>query len=435
MDRTRGRVSPAKRSTKLNTARLIRKRYIFGLVLMLLLVVAWQWAGPLYGFYAHKGDLPLPPTGWQTLPADAPQQQRLAPHVDADRASAALAAIAAHRARINAPALTAAIARNGRLDWVGATGWADIATRTPASPDTAFRIGSTSKIVTATVFARLTDAGTVTPDSTLPDVMAPLPNPQWANISLRQLSSHMAGLPHYKRNTDTAGLYHSVALQKHYATPRDALSVFDESELLHEPGTHFYYSSLGTVLLGAALGAAADTPYPTLVDNLVVAPLGLTSLEPAPRRGTADNGVATAYVVRGKRFRRWRDVDLSHRLPGGGFAATSADLARLGMAWLDEAYITPTTRDAFWTPQELDDGTVNEQNYALGFRVSERVVDGVGPVRHANHGGVSRGAQSWLMILPDHQMAIAININRKTDVFGDFAKLYIELARIFLGPT
>lgn len=56
----------------------------------------------------------------------------------------------------------------------------------------------------------------------------------------------------------------------------------------------------------------------------------------------------------------------------------------------------------------------------------------MGMVRHANHGGVARGGQSWLMVMPDYDMSIAVNINRKTDVFWDFGRISEQLASEFI---
>jgi len=50
----------------------------------------------------------------------------------------------------------------------------------------------------------------------------------------------------------------------------------------------------------------------------------------------------------------------------------------------------------------------------------------------ANHGGVSRGSQSWLMVIPQYKMALAVNINANTETFWDFGSVSTELARIFI---
>ncbi len=51
---------------------------------------------------------------------------------------------------------------------------------------------------------------------------------------------------------------------------------------------------------------------------------------------------------------------------------------------------------------------------------------------HANHGGVARGGQNWLMLFPEEEMAVALNINGRMNVFWDFGEFSVEVASRFL---
>lgn len=122
-------------------------------------------------------------------------------------------------------------------------------------------------------------------------------------------------------------------------------------------------------------------------------------------------------------------------MAAGGYIATPSDLAILGGAWLNDDYISSNTRDEFWTPAKLEDGSVNEQDYALGFRKKSWEIAGVGQVTHLNHGGVSKGAQCWLMIIPEYNMTVAISTNRRTDEFFDFGDVYVDLLELFIPAS
>lgn len=110
--------------------------------------------------------------------------------------------------------------------------------------------------------------------------------------------------------------------------------------------------------------------------------------------------------------------------------STPSDLVKLGAAWLDHDFIRPETRAQFWQPQILADGKINEENYALGWRWAD-YKDEQGQLYNANHGGVSRGAQSWLMVIPDKNMVVAVMINSNVEKFWDFGEVSIPLARLF----
>lgn len=396
--------------------------------------VVFLWlAWPVYEFYAHRDVVPLSPFGWVEIPENATSVQELSNPKFASAGKTALELLEQHRARIGSPGISAAVAYRGEVIWAGASGWADIQSRTPATPKTIFRIGSTSKALTGAALARLVDRGVIDLDAPISTYIKDLPNPDWASITPRQLASHMAGLPHYAENTDWSGLYKTLALDTHYDNVTAALEVFDGSTLLYEPGSDFFYSSLGTVLLGAVLSGAAEKPYIEVMQEEVFGPTGMISTIVAPAKSLGSGDIATFYKNQEGEFKTWRDVDLSHRLPGGGFASTPSDLVKLGIAMLNENYITALTRELFWTQQTLSNGEVNPEGYALGWRTREWEIEGVGPVQNANHGGVSRGSQSWLLVFPDYEMALAFTINTNTDEFHEFGwETYQDLAKVFI---
>jgi CubicO group peptidase (beta-lactamase class C family) len=398
----------------------------------LLVFTVWTLA-PVYQFYAHRGITPMPPWGWLTIDGPVPlAEQAFHPRYEA-AGSRALTQMAAYRAATNLPSLSAAVAVGSELVWVGSVGFSDVASRTPVTPETLFRIGSTSKALTATALARLVERGEIELDSPLSSYLANVANPAWSDITVRQLASHSAGLPHYGENRDWIGLYRSVALNHHYDDVRDAVSIFDSSQLLYSPGTDFHYSSLGTVLLGAAMSDASRSSYRELMFREVFEPAGMVSTFADGDNDQREVGLATLYFTDGQRFRPWRKVDLSHRLPGGGFISSPKDLVRLGKMYFEADYLSKETRRLFWTPQRLADGSVNEQNYALGWRWREWDVEGVGVVRNANHGGVSRGSQCWLLLYPDYVMSMAFCTNAKTEQFGTFGRFYESLFLSFVA--
>lgn len=416
---------------------MTRKTLPLLLTALLLSLTGWLLF-PAYQFFAYnKGDLPLPPYGWLELPPEVPSEQELGDPAYTEAATRSLRAIERHRRDIASPAISAAVAHCGVVVWAGAAGWSDIASQTPATTATRFRIGSTSKSLTATALARLVQSGRMELDSPIAEYLQTLPNTAWAQLTPRQLASHMAGMPEYKENRDWGGLYHTLALRKHYDSMVDALEVFDDTPLVNEPGTAFHYSTFDTVLLGATMGAAEQKSYLQVMREQVFAPAGMTATIVSPVGGDPENHIATPYrsnrlAGAAQRFRPWRDVDLSHRLPGGGFVSTPTELVKLGSLYFDSEYLAPEIRAQFWTPQQTAAGDVNPQKYALGWRIADMEVPGVGPVRNANHGGVSRGGQSWLMVMPDYRMAIAVNINRKTEVFWDFGSISEQIAAEFI---
>jgi CubicO group peptidase (beta-lactamase class C family) len=351
-------------------------------------------------------------------------------------ATQALQTLEQSRAEQQLPALTAAVVWQGDVVWAGATGFADVAKHQLASIQSQFRIGSSSKPVTATAIARAVQSGALQLDRPISHYLATLPNSAWGDFTLRQLLSHSAGLPGYEQNTDWVGVWRTWIKQHRYTDVMDSLMLFDQAKLLHPPGSAFLYSSFGTNLASAVLQAAVQQPFLQYLASEITHPLGLPSLlaaeVPYPHQ-------VQFYFSNEQYVKTHWPVDLSQKWAGGGLAASSVDLAKLGAAWLDPAFIHADIQQQFWTPQQLNNGEVNAQNYALGWRVTDRdhlLCDKENKltksIRYIHHGGVSDGAQSWLVVYPELQLVLAMNTNTVKANFCDFAGQAAGIIRPFL---
>jgi serine beta-lactamase-like protein LACTB, mitochondrial len=378
----------------------------------------------LYPKYAE--DVPaMRPFGWFALSETHPYTEgEIAPGYQ-EAAGHARNLLLNHVRDVDVPAFSAAIAVDGKLVWSAAAGHADVAQNQMATPATLFRIGSTSKAATGTLFARMVDDGLIDIDAPISAYASELPNPDWSQLTPRQLASHTAGIVGYEENRDVLGVYGTMRLHNSHDNVAEGLTYFDGSDLLFEPGTDFHYSSFDVNLLSFILQEAGGESFQDLMHERVLRPLRLES--PLPDAPHPDR--AEFYHMHEGQAQRWREVDLSMKLASGGFMATPTDLALLGVAWLDDEFISPETRRQFWTPQRLADGTVNEQNYALNWRVSEATEDI--PFRYIHHGGVSKGSMSWLAVIPEKRMAIALTINTRVWPFSRWSSVFSELVHAF----
>ena len=368
--------------------------------------------------------------GLRLLPDEMPVSVGVADPDFSEAIAASDKLLREHRERIATPALSVAVGVDGKLVWSQAVGWADIEKSRPATAQTRFRIGSTSKALTAAISARFVQRGMVDLDTAISTYMTGLPE-HWQPLTLRQLHSHTAGIPGYEENRDWIGAWRGGRLKHHFETVVDTLELFDESPLLFEPGTDFHYSSWDVALAGAVLGQITGDGYESALRREVTEPLQLnsTGLDDAhaeiPER-------AQFYKRRGRLVEPWRSVDLSAKYPGGGLISTPSDLVRFAMAWLDGDYLAPDTANAFWTPQELADGSINEQSYALGWR-STRVFSETRDkeIWYVHHGGVSKGAMSWLVVYPETGIALALHSNSRAASFEDFAAVASPIVMAF----
>ena len=367
--------------------------------------------------------------GYKDIATPVPQVSML--HVPGfkDFDTKALNVLQAAREDIGLPSISAAVAYDGSLIWTGVVGWQDMASNTPATAATRYRIGSTSKSITATLAARMVDQGKLALDKPITTWFEQPPNEAWKLITPRHLMSHTAGIPGYKENRDFEG-WHTLWLQKNFTDVEDALQVFDGTPLLFPPGTSFHYSSFDVNLMSVVMQHAGERPFLELISVNVKQPLGLHDTYADQTTGSTTN-LATFYERRGKTVKPWRDVNLSVKWAGGGFLSTPTDLVRLGSGWLDSQFISENTRSTFWTPQVLADGEINPQRYALGWRSDSTAIEGITHQRR-HHGGVSKGSMNWLVVYPDLRIVVDIAINARADEFSDFARHEKRITALFL---
>lgn len=190
------------------------------------------------------------------------------------------------------------VARQGRLVYHRAAGFADREAGRAMREDQLFRFASLTKPLLAVTALRLADEGQLdlqAPVSRyLPYFTTRLADGTPAVPTLAQLLSHTSGL-HYGFSEDADGPYHragvSDGLDGATLTLEENLRRLAGVPLDFPPGSHWRYS-LGLDVLGGALEAATGLPLPEVVRREVATPLGLHDLS---FRVTAPERLATAY--------------------------------------------------------------------------------------------------------------------------------------------
>lgn len=191
------------------------------------------------------------------------------------------------------------IQRDGRPFYSKAVGLADREAGTPMQIDTVFRLASMTKpIVSATVLA-CAEAGLLSIDDAvtrfLPDFRPKTPDGAAAPITIRHLLTHTSGLAYgFLQPGESA--YHAVGVSDGIDRPGITLAEnmrrLGQLPLSFVPGSAWQYS-LATDVLGAVLEAATGQKLPSVVQDRITRPLGMTDsafLAAAPER------LATAYA-------------------------------------------------------------------------------------------------------------------------------------------
>jgi len=322
----------------------------------------------------------------------------------------------------NLPGLSVAIGVDGEIVWAEGFGWANLEQRVPVSPDTQFRIGTASTVLTSAAVGLLLEHGRLGLDDEIQTHVPAFPRKPWP-VTLRQLMGHVAGV-----GTDSGD--EGPLLGTQCQRPVDALPAFAEQPLRFEPGSQHRLSSYGWILVSAAIEAAAKEPFLRFMRKQVFEPLGMDATradsltESLPDR-------ATPYFPRFAADPRYgpdlmREIDYSCYAGASAFLSTPTDLVRFGMAVNRGQLLRPATAQLFQTSQHLSSG--QETGYGLGWDLEEVTLAGQ-PTRLAGHDGEALGGMAAsLMTFREHGLVVAVASNIS---YADTFAVALQIAQAF----
>ncbi len=310
-------------------------------------------------------------------------------------ASAVVEAIEVQVRRDAIPGLSCAIGVGQDLPFRRGFGLADLENEVAATAATVYRLGSISKPITAVLTMQLWEAGQLDLDRDVHELVPEWPAKPWP-VTTRLLLAHLGGVRHYLGEAEST---------HHYATQTEALAVFAQDPLLHEPGTRFHYSTYGFNLVAAVVEKVTNQPFAQVVRERVAGPSGASTLQDDDVLRII-RGRAQGYVRVDGKLQNSALMDGSYKLGGGGLCCSAEDLVRFTQALLAGKLVKKETLAVMWTPQTLRDGKVSD--YALGFRVGSE-----GGRRVVSHGGAQSRVSTMLYVLPDAQVTVVLLCNLK----------------------
>lgn len=316
--------------------------------------------------------------------------------------------------------MAAAIVKDGKVAWRGASGYADRAAGVPVSAATQFRLGSVSKFVTIAMLARLVDQKKIDLGQPVRAYLPGYPVKDDA-ITVMQLAVHTSGIGHYQMPQDAA----LDARATPYGSVTEGLRVFQDRPLLHAPGSKFLYSSFAYNLLSAVMEQAAGRDFPGLLADTVQVS-GTPSLQPELMQAPGKHW-SKLYDAAGAELPR---QNITYKWAGGGLLSNAPDLARLGARTLEPTFISPATYAAFTSPARLSNGEIikdERSTLAIGWRLS---TDYAGR-RYVHHSGVIRGSRAHLSVYPEERAAVSLLSIVQTTIAADISaeSLYDAFAR------
>jgi CubicO group peptidase (beta-lactamase class C family) len=183
--------------------------------------------------------------------------------------------------------------------------------------------------------------------------------------------------------------------------------------LLFEPGTKYFYTTYGYVILGRIIEEVSGSSYGAYMKENIFDKAGMTNTGIENIEDQYDN--KSCLYHKGKRkAREGKQNDLSNRVPGGGFYSTLEDVLKFGNALLEGKLIRDSTLQQMIVSEPVEyDGN----KYGLGWFL-------YGPAPNENlvigHSGGQTGCTSQLMIIPKSKTVVVV-LSNTSGTYPDIA--------------
>jgi D-alanyl-D-alanine carboxypeptidase len=364
--------------------------------------------------------------------------------------TAAVADTAALRSRLQAtldaihaggrfPGATAAVSLADGSTVALAVGYSDSAQHIRMVPSDRMLVGSTGKTFVAAVALQLASEGSLDLDSPVSNYLGDrdwfgrIPNA--AAITVRNLLNHTSGVMRYEFKEQF--VEQLAADPSRRWQPADLVAYVLDEEAGFAAGEGWDYSDTNYILLGMIIEGVTGRVLYDEVEVRLLEPLGLVNTVPSDSREIA--GLVQGYAGAGNPFTGSDEVigddgrfviNPQFEWAGGGFASTTAELARWAAALYEGRVL-----EADWVAQMLDGVPARlgpGASYGLGVIIQETPL-GV----TYGHSGFFPGYLTQMAYFPDQQIAVAVQVNTSVpqSLGRPLGAMVNELAEVAVGRS
>ena len=300
----------------------------------------------------------------------------------------------------------------GDYTWVKGFGLADVENKTPAAIDSAYRIASTTKPMTAAAIVQLAERGKINLDAEIQTYVPDYPKQQWP-VTVRQLLTHLGG------GQGPSGL------GPEFVSMKDLVGRLAKSPITVEPGTRFVYGAGAYNLLAAAVENVSGVSFDKYLRDNLWSPAGMKDTRIDDVRGLVARRVR-GYDLADGELKNAPFIDVSSRIGAGGVTSTVPDLLLWARFIIDGKVVSPKWHEEIFTPVTTRAGRWSgigdaDEYYTLGWMM--RPINGNYVI---NHGGSQKGTESAFFVFPAKNIAISILSNLEFSNLENYVRPLFE---------
>jgi CubicO group peptidase (beta-lactamase class C family) len=282
-----------------------------------------------------------------------------------------------------------AIAKEGKLIYERAIGYRVISAsgQIPANSMTRYRIGSISKLFTATMIFQLVEDNKISLEETLDKYFPVIPNAD--RITISNLLNHRSGI-HNFTNDPAYMTYNEMP-----KTQEEMIEIMAAGGSDFDPDTKAEYSNSNFVILGYILEKISGKSYAENLDKRITSKLELANTY-VGQKTDPDQHEAFSYTLMGQ-WNQYSETDMS--IPGGAGAivSTPGDLVK---------FIHGLFAGKLIAKESLEQMKTLKDNYGMGiFQIPFYERSGYG------HNGSIDAFTASLGYFPEDKIAIAYCTN------------------------
>lgn len=284
-------------------------------------------------------------------------------------------------------------------------GWADYERRIPITPETAFDIGSITKVFTAVAIMQLEEQGKLSTSDTITKYFANVPRDKTA-ITLHHLLTHTSGLEHDD--------FYSLATPQIREVLKDREKFIERIlsfPLAFEPGSKRAYSNSGFSFLAAIIEKLSGQSYEQYLRENILRPAGMSNTGYVMRRwknslvarGYNDGPTEFGYPWTGQWAGKIIPWDL---LGNGGLLSTVDDMHRFVVTLRDGKLLDEKTKAKMLTVYFA------ERDQAYGWFIS-KTEKGSRPFIYHGGDAVPEGWNAELRWFPNDNLIAVVLTNKR----------------------
>jgi CubicO group peptidase (beta-lactamase class C family) len=319
--------------------------------------------------------------------------------------------VAEQMAKLHIPGAVVVVVKEGRILFAKGYGYADIEKKTLVIPEkTIFRIGSITKVFTATAVMQMADRGKIKLADDVNKYLKGFKVPQTypRPITFANLLTHTSGLDEISpgRRTD----------DESKVVP---LGAFLKTRLvrIQPPDEVISYSTYNAALAGFVVEQMTETPFKIYLRKNIFDPLGMNHTSITAVRDEYKQDLASGYEWDGKSYQKL-PFQWFNTYPASDINSTATDMARFMLANL--------AGGALEGKRILSERAIREM-HSTHFRNHPRVpgwaygyYEGYqNGRRFVEHGGsMDDGYSALLTMLPQEKLGVFVGCNTETGGFG-----------------